>query len=869
MVGGRLPGAARGVIAGRGVLMAADAPAGETGPAEFGILGPLEVSRSGCMVALGGPRQRAVLAVLVLEANRVVSMDRLAEDIWGGHPPEGWATTLQTYVFHLRRALEPGRARGVAGDVLVTRDRGYLLRVDREHLDAALFQDRFTAGRAALDAGRYAEAAGTLREALDLWRSGVLADLAGYAFTRPEAARLEELRLAALEARIDADLALGRHGTLTGELERLAAEHPLRERLHGQLMLALYRCGRQAEALAAYRRARDLLAGELGIDPAEPLRRLHASVLAHDPALDWSDSRQGPAEAHPAGAAPPAASPTLEQRGPGPAAGSRVRGWGQWRGRRLLVAGLALAVAAAAAIVAVARPWAGGPAGLPGNTVGLIDTAGARVGAAVSVGSPAGLAYGDGSVWAVDSTEGTLSRINPATHAVIDQIPVGSAPTAVTVTGQDVWVTNSGDGTVSQINTAADRMVQTIPVGNLPVAIASGRSGVWVANEGDDTVDQIDPTTGTVTRSGVQVGARPDGIAVGPGAVWVANSQDGTVTQINPATGQPSGPVSVGSGPAGIAVTPAAVWVANSLDLTVSKIDPATDRVTGIIPVHDGPSTIVAASNALWVSDEFDATLDRIDPRTGQVTRSVFVGSSPRGLAATPSGVWVAARAFAAASHRGGTLTVVSDYLPERDPVQAYDPFGIPALATVYDGLVTLRRSGGADGLTLVPDLARTLPRPAGGGTTYTFTLRPAIRYSNGTPVRASDFRRGIQRTLSFGFAPPYYEGILGGQACQQHPRRCDLSAGIISNDAAGTVTFHLGHADPEFLYKLALLLAAPGPARRPRPSHLPGTVPARHRPLQTLAIPAPRVADPGAQPVLPPVVIRRPAGRLPECHPL
>jgi len=143
-------------------------------------------------------------------------MDRLAEDVWGGDPPEGWVTTLQTYVFHLRRALEPDRVRGIAGEnVLVTRGRGYLLPGDREHLDAALFQDGFTAGAGPRwSAGRYAEAAVTLRQALGRWRSGVLADLADYAFIRPEAGRLEELRLAALEARIDADLALGRHDTL-------------------------------------------------------------------------------------------------------------------------------------------------------------------------------------------------------------------------------------------------------------------------------------------------------------------------------------------------------------------------------------------------------------------------------------------------------------------------------------------------------------------------------------------------------------------------------------------------------------------------------------------------------------------------------
>jgi YVTN family beta-propeller protein len=691
-----------------------------------------------------------VLALLLLEANRVVSMDRLAEDLWAGHPPDGWVTTVQIYVSHLRQALEPGRARGAAGEVLVTRNPGYLLRVDRERLDAARFEDGFTAGRAALEAGRYAEAAGTLRQALGLWRGAVLADLADYGFTRPEAARLEALRLAAAEARVDADLALGRHDALAAELEQLAAAHPLRERLHGQLMLALYRCGRQADALAAYRRARDLLAGELGIDPGEPLRQLHKSILAQDPALDWHGGGQAPAQPH-----TPAAGTPVTSRAPGPPRRSVVSGrklaWIRRRGRRLTIVSSALAVAAAVCVVAVARPWAGGPAGLPGNSVGLIGPSGDRVGGPVNVASPAGLAYGGGSVWAVDSAGGTLARIDPATHAVVQQIPVGSAPSAVAITGPDVWVTNSGDGTVTRVNAAAGRAVDTIQVGNLPVAIAAGRGRVWVAN---------------------------------------------------------------------------------SLDLTVSKIDPATGRVTATVSVGDGPGSIVATRNSLWVSDEFDATLDRIDLQTARVVQSVHLGSSPRGMAAAGSGVWVAARPFPAASHRGGTLTVVNPWLPAADPMQSYDPASTAALATVYDGLVALRRSDGAPGLTLVPDLARTLPRPADGGTTYTFTLRRGIRYSNGVLVRASDIRRGIRRQLSHGTGNPgFYTGILGAQACQQHPKRCDLSAGIIVNDATGTVTFHLGRPDPNFLYKLSLPLAAPAPPGAPnhiidRAPFLPGTGP-------------------------------------------
>jgi YVTN family beta-propeller protein len=746
---------------------------------------------------------------------------------------------VQIYVSHLRQALEPARARGAAGEVVVTRNPGYLLRVDGEHLDATRFQDGFAAGRAALEAGRHAEAAGTLRQALGLWRSGVLADLADYAFTRPEAARLEELRLAATEARIDADLALGRHDTLTAELEQLVAEHPVREQLHGQLILALYRCGRQADALAAYRRVRDLLAGELGIDPGEPLRSLHASVLAQDPALDWHGDRQDPAEGQSPGVNAPAdghrpgtgapVAPTAAGSPARPTVPRRAPVRARWRTRRLLVIGSALAVAAAVCVVAVARPWTGKPSGLPADSVGLIGPSGERVGGPVSAGNPAGLAYGDGSVWAVDSADGTLARIDPATHAV-QQIPVGSAPSAVAITGPDAWVTNTGDGTVSRVSTVTNREVDKISVGNLPVAIAAGRGAVWVVNEGDGTVDRIDAVTDDVTtKGGIQVGARPDGIAVGAGGVWVANGEDGTVQRIDPATAQPGGPVPVGAGPAGIAVTPGAVWVANSLDLTVSRLDPATGRVTATIGVGDGPSSIVATGNSLWVSDEFDATLDRIDVQAARVVRRVHLGSSPRGMAVAGSGVWVAARPFPPASHRGGTLTVVNTYLPETDPVAGYFVDG--ALNTAYDGLTAFRRSGGAAGLTLVPDLATTLPRPTAGGTIYTFTLRRGIRYSNGNLVRASDFRRGIQRELSFGAYPGYYEVIRGGTACIQHPNRCDMSAGIVTDDATGKITFRLVQADPDFLYKLALILASPAPPSVPdrairRAPFLPGTGP-------------------------------------------
>ena len=251
------------------------------------------------------------------------------------------------------------------------------------------------------------------------------------------------------------------------------------------------------------------------------------------------------------------------------------------------------------------------------------------------------------------------------------------------------------------------------------------------------------------------------------------------------------------------------MWVANSLSLTVSKIDPVTGQVTATIRVPDGPSAIVATGDSVWVSDQFAATLDRIDPRAGRVAQSFLVGSSPHGLALTSGGVWVAARPFAAASHRGGTLTEVSRSLPAVDPAQAYDYMALPALASVYDGLVAFRRSPGAPAPHPGPGPGRDLaaahrrgPRTASRSPRYPL-LQRHDRARHPTSATASSAAAHLRAN------PSYYKGILGGPG-RQNPRRCDRSAGIVTDDAAGPVTLHLTQADPDFLYRLALLLATP-----------------------------------------------------------
>jgi DNA-binding SARP family transcriptional activator len=244
---------------------------------EFRILGPLEVWDEGSEVYLGGPKPRALLAALLLHPNEVVPTDRLIVELWGGDSPEDTAAALRVNISRLRKALPR--------DVLTTRSPGYVVRVEPGELDLHRFERLVDEGRSLLARGLKAEASDRLRDALSLWRGPALADFAYESFAQAPIARLEEIRLAAVELRIDADLALGRHHELVGELEGLVAEYPHRERLRRFLMTALYRSGRQAEALDAYQAARRALV-ELGIDPSPALQELERAILRQDPSLD-------------------------------------------------------------------------------------------------------------------------------------------------------------------------------------------------------------------------------------------------------------------------------------------------------------------------------------------------------------------------------------------------------------------------------------------------------------------------------------------------------------------------------------------------------------------------------------------------------
>jgi peptide/nickel transport system substrate-binding protein len=784
---------------------------------EFRVLGDLEVVEDGQSLAIGPHQQRAVLAVLVLSAGEVVSADRLIEALWVEHPPASAAKTVQVYVSRLRKALNSANA----GELIVTVDHGYALRIEPERVDMRVFECLLEEGRSAFADGKYERAATVLRGALGLWRGPALSDFTFDAFAAVEIARLGEERLEALEIRIDADLALGRDAALVGELEALIAEHPLRERLRAQHMLALYRCGRQSEALAAYRRTREILIDEVGIEPGPELRDLQQKILRQDAGLQNAGVRE-PGGAEDSGA--------LAAGIPRDRSGARL----SRRSRpRILAAAVALVGGVAAVIALLAHNAASPqPARVSANTVVVVDASSDRVTNQIGVGaSPSHVLSTRGAVWVTNADGHSVSLIDPAKREVRETIPaVGSGPAGLVDADGALWVANTLDGTVVRVDPATNSVVRRVPVGDSPSAVAAADGAVWVANSGEETLSRIDPVSGREVAR-VPLGASPTDLVSSAGSLWVSSQKDRSVLQVDPRTNKVVQSIPLPSSPAALAAGPGTVWVANAVDGTVTRIDADSGRVAAVIGVGDGPAGIVATPDAVWVSDEYGGTVDLIDPHINEVVRRIAVGNHPTGLALVGGALYVAVRASGDA-HRGGTLVEATDRdLDYVDPQYADDTLSVPLLQLTNDGLTAYQHVGGAAGTQLVPDLALYLPAATDGGRTYRFVLRRGIRYSTGAIVQPQDVRASFERMFKIrSSGVGFFTGIVGAASCIKAPRRCALAKGIVVDAPHFAVTFHLTAPDPDFRDKLATwfasVLPANTPARVMRSRPLPATGP-------------------------------------------
>ena len=597
---------------------------------DFRILGPIEVWADGRPVALGGGQQRAVLALLLLDANRVVSSDRLIEELWNGQPPATAATALQGHISSLRKALGPG--------AIATRRPGYVIELDEDRIDVGRFERLRGDARRALERGDAQAGADKLREALALWRGEALADIGFEPSIQAAAQRLEDLRLAALEDRIDADLAVGRSADLVDELGRLVAAHPLREHFWGQLMLALYRSGRQADALDAYRRARTTLVAELGLEPGPALRDLERRMLEQDPELD--------PEPRPLGR-------------PGPLRPRRRVAW--------LAASVLAACAVALAFVLVAGPDS---PSIPANSVAAIDPDGNSVVTAIQLDPiPGPVSAGAGGLWVLSRGSWTMARIDPSARKLVRSFGVGETPDNVAVAGE-VWVsdgcsiggkpgkldhpfTGQGGGIELDDEISLDRAFPDVAPrleSQSPEAVcglAAAGTSAWVATNLPQGVVHVAydrrAAQSRVVKA-IPLPRAPKAIAFGFGSLWTTDSRDDLVRRIDPESGRTMRAIRVGHGPVALAAGAGAVWVANISDNSLSRLDPGTNSVTRAISMGESPAAVAVGEGSVWVANSGEESIARVDPRSNEVTDTIAVGHHPQGVAVAGGLVWVTVR---------------------------------------------------------------------------------------------------------------------------------------------------------------------------------------------------------------------------------
>jgi peptide/nickel transport system substrate-binding protein len=445
------------------------------------------------------------------------------------------------------------------------------------------------------------------------------------------------------------------------------------------------------------------------------------------------------------------------------------------------------------------------------NSIARMNAADGSIELATALGQrPGASATGFGSLWVVEPDRGIVARLRLEDGSIVDTIPVGASPAGVAVGQGSVWVTNAADRTVSRINVETNEVSQTITdIGTAPSGIAFGNGALWVADTIGAQLLRVDPTSGKVEE--VALAGQPSGVAFTPNGVWVSTAPAG-IARVDPSSLSVTLTQTVGTGPSAVLPAYDSIWIANHIDGTVSRLDPATGRVQATIQVREGPSSLGAAAGSLWVANEFDGSITRIDPATDTVEQTVAVGGEAASLTVDGDGLWLGVGA-SPTEHRGGTLTISSPGAAKSlDPSFDSD---WRMISITNDGLLGFRKIGGPDGNTLVPDLASAFPQVSDDGLTYRFPLRSGIRYSTGDLVRAEDFRRAVERTLSDSGGWGYlFNSINGAKACRRAPSTCDLSDSIVTDQES--VTFHLVRPDPDLPFKLALPPAFPVPVATP-----------------------------------------------------
>jgi streptogramin lyase len=500
-----------------------------------------------------------------------------------------------------------------------------VLRVDSDQSDLGRFEALRDRARAARAPGRAGEAASAHREARELWRGPALGDLAYESFARAEAERLEELRLVALDERIEADLALGRHVELVPELEALIARHPLRERLREQLMLALYRSGRQADALGVYRDTRRRLADELGIEPSPRLQELERAILRQEPELG--------------GEAVPRAAPRRTLR----------------RRRRLLfLLAAALAFVAAVALGLALTRDARSPV-VPPNSVAVIDPARSEIVAAVPVGeSPGPIVAGLGAVWVFNWNDATISKLDPAKLKTVDVIAGVAEPrggqesTSVALLAAGEGALWTGHATTLR-RSEPDRLarLEVIDTGEVGFwdGIATGLGKVWLVGYPRSllaihaeraSIEQV-VRLDTLSEDG------RGSVAVGASFVWAAFAGEAPALYRYDPVGREIARLPLEGSPSALAVSRDAVWVTDFDGDRLLRVSREPLQVEEAVPVGDGPVGVAVGGGAVWTANATDGTVSRVDPATSEVAM-IRVGHRPQGVVFANGRVWVSVR---------------------------------------------------------------------------------------------------------------------------------------------------------------------------------------------------------------------------------